>query len=133
MPSPAPISSDFYHDRRYWIIGASDGIGAALAEDLSARGARLVLSARRPEALNAVAGRCPGPVETVPLDLADPEAIPQALEAITTEQGPLDGAICVAALYDPGPVAAMDLETAADLVTVNLLAACALPSWSRRI
>ena len=40
------------------ITGASGGIGAALGETLAARGARLVLVARREPELRAVAARC---------------------------------------------------------------------------
>lgn len=110
-----------FEGRRYWIIGASDGIGAALAEELSRRGARLVLSARRADALAAVAQRCAGAVDCLPLDLAAPEAIAGALRQIAQRAGPLDGAICLAALYDPGPVADIDLDKAAELVEVNLM------------
>jgi short-subunit dehydrogenase len=45
-------------DKVVVITGASGGIGAALAELLAARGASLVLVARRPDALHAVAVRC---------------------------------------------------------------------------
>ncbi|MDB4913066.1 MAG: short-chain dehydrogenase [Gemmatimonadetes bacterium] len=40
------------------ITGASGGIGAAAAEELSRRGASVVLVARRPDALNEVVKRC---------------------------------------------------------------------------
>jgi NADP-dependent 3-hydroxy acid dehydrogenase YdfG len=45
-------------DKVVVITGASGGIGAALAETVAARGASVVLVARRADALQAVASRC---------------------------------------------------------------------------
>ncbi len=42
--------------RRYWLVGASSGIGAALATELVRRGAHVAISARRAEDLDAVSG-----------------------------------------------------------------------------
>ena len=41
--------------RTIWIVGASSGIGAALATELVGRGARVAISARREDELNTVA------------------------------------------------------------------------------
>src|SRR6187399_2255511 len=51
------------------ITGASSGIGAALAEQLGARGDRVVLAARREHALNEVAARIGQNSLAVPTDV----------------------------------------------------------------
>jgi short-subunit dehydrogenase len=65
---------------RIWITGASSGIGEALAYELARRGARLVLSARQANTLEAVRTRCerPDEHEVVPLDLADQASVAAA-------------------------------------------------------
>src|SRR3954454_9521496 len=49
-------------NRTVLLTGASGGLGAAIAEALAERGARLVLSGRRREELDALAGRTGGSV-----------------------------------------------------------------------
>lgn len=101
-----------------WIIGASDGIGAALARALAREGARLILSARNKSALEALAVEC-GDARVLPLDLADTGSLDVAVASIAP--GALDAVICTAALYDPGRVENMSREATARLVAVNLL------------
>lgn len=47
-----------WNEQTVWITGASSGIGAALARELAARGAALVLSGRSGQRLAAVAASC---------------------------------------------------------------------------
>ncbi|MEV0287982.1 SDR family NAD(P)-dependent oxidoreductase [Kribbella sp. NPDC050820] len=73
--------------RRTWIVGASSGIGAALAGELADRGARVAVSARRAEKLAEVAG---GRMAVVPVDITDGEAVRSAAERVVEELGGLD-------------------------------------------
>jgi len=75
-----------------WITGASSGIGAALARRMAAKGARLVLSARREEKLAEVRAGCENPEAhfVMPLDLTDPEGLEYAAERVLEHFGHVD-------------------------------------------
>lgn len=72
------------------ITGASSGIGAALAEELSGRGARLVLFARREDKLARVAERCSGRAVTVVGDVTNDQDRRRALAAALDAWGRVD-------------------------------------------
>ncbi|MEU8423993.1 SDR family oxidoreductase [Micromonospora sp. NPDC048835] len=82
-------------DRVYVLTGASRGLGYATAQSLVADGARVVLSARDPEAVAAAAKRLGGPEHAVGVtaDLTDPETPGQLVAAAQQHFGRLDGAL----------------------------------------
>lgn len=104
---------------RIWIIGASDGIGAALAQAFAARGAELVLSARSMDKLTSLCAALGPNHRAVPVDVANRASLEQAAAQIA-QSGPLDRVIMLAALYDPGQISALDPNAAAEIVQVNL-------------
>jgi len=76
--------------KRALVTGASSGIGAAIARELATLGVDLVLTARRRDALEAVAATCRGvKVEIVTADLGKPDAA-RTLWADATAGGPID-------------------------------------------
>ncbi|NYT66810.1 SDR family NAD(P)-dependent oxidoreductase [Alcaligenaceae bacterium] len=88
-----------WRGQRVWLIGASSGIGAAIARDLLEKGARVALSARRLDALMAVAA---GSVSAcvLPMDVTDPTAWHSAHQRLTQEWGGVDLVIFCAAQYE---------------------------------
>jgi len=109
MPEPETI----------WIIGATEGIGAALARAWAARGARLVVSARSAGRLQDLATSLGPDHIAVPLDVSDRQSL-EAAAATIADIGPLDRVVHLAAIYDPGKIADLDPGTAAHIVAVNL-------------
>ena len=63
-----------------WVTGASSGIGEALAYELSKKGSRLILSARRKDELERVKNNCTGSRENIkvlPFDVTQSDQLPQ--------------------------------------------------------
>ena len=82
--------------RRIWVVGASSGIGAALAKELCRRGAQVAISARRADALKEVAGEL---MTAVPCDITDPEQVRQAAGVVAAELGGIDIAVLSAGYW----------------------------------
>jgi short-subunit dehydrogenase len=79
-----------FEGRTVWITGASSGIGEALAEAFAGEGAALVLSGRRQDALETVAGRLPGETLILPFESTDRAALPEAVDRAWTWRGGVD-------------------------------------------
>ncbi len=82
---------------RVWLVGASSGIGAAIAHALHARGAQVLVSARGTAALEAFVQAHPG-AQAWPLDVTDRDAVAQTTRAIQA-QGPVDVMVYCAGHY----------------------------------
>ena len=61
--------------KRYWIVGASEGLGLALAQKMSEAGASLILTARNEARLKEIASNLPNETEVLPLDITDLNAV----------------------------------------------------------
>lgn len=112
-----------WRGKRVWLLGASSGIGAALAGQLAAAGARLALSARRRAALEELV--LPG-ARLLPLDVTDATALTAAARQLLDEWGEIDLAIYLAGDYRPMPVAEIDLAELSRLWVVNYTGAANL-------
>lgn len=108
--------------QRCWIVGASTGIGAALAERLALAGAHLALSARRREPLEAMAERFgSGRTLALPLDIRDADALAEAARTLVAAWGGIDVAILMAGDYKPMRAWEIDLPAVRNMVETNLL------------
>lgn len=75
--------------RRALVTGSSQGIGFALAQGLSAAGAKVVLNGRDPEKLAQAAARLPG-AATLAFDATDHDAVRRAIDGYEASSGAID-------------------------------------------
>lgn len=117
-----------WRGKRAWIVGASSGIGQAVAAALHGLGAAVIVSARRAAPLEAFAAAAPGR-QALPLDVTDGQAVARAA-ADAFAGGPLDLILYCAGHYRPQRATAIDLEELLRHQRVNvegalhLVAAC---------
>lgn len=105
--------------KRYWLVGASEGLGAALAYKMSEAGADIIVSARSQTRLEAVASGLPGPCSCQPVDVTDMASVQAAADSI----GPVDGVVYLAAAYWPMPATNWHAEHAITMADVNFTGA----------
>jgi len=81
-----------FRNKIVWITGASSGIGEALAEAFDREGAKLVLSARNEEKLNALKDRLSNKEHhlVLPLDLEHSENFPEKVVQVVDHFGRID-------------------------------------------
>ncbi len=103
-----------FEGKTYWIVGASEGLGRALAQGLSERGAHLVLSARNADRLAEICATLPN-ARAVPFDVTDLEAVRRAV----AEVGEVDGLVYNAGAYEPMRTGDWDTEAVLSMTDVN--------------
>ena len=104
-----------------WIVGASTGIGRATASALHRAGARVTVSARKAEALDAFVAQHPGS-QAMTLDATDPAAVSRTATNLLV-QGPLDCVVYCAGHYQAMRAEAIDVADMQRHLAVNYLGA----------
>lgn len=103
-----------FRGKRYWLVGASEGLGLALARLLSEAGAEVILSARSEDTLKAAAQGLPGPASILPLDVGSSDSVTAAAAQLSD----LDGMVFLAGVY--WPVRAQDWDATAAEAMANI-------------
>jgi NADP-dependent 3-hydroxy acid dehydrogenase YdfG len=101
-----------------WVVGASSGIGAAVARELHSRGANVAISARREDRLAEVSA---GDLLAVAADVTDPDSLTAAASRIRRELGPIDAVVLSAGYWKQMNASAWNTETFDRIVTINLI------------
>lgn len=109
-----------WRGQRVWVIGASSGIGRALAEALLQRGARVALSARRAAELDEIARQHGDMALALPLDVTRDEDWDRAHALLQSAWSGCDRVVFCAADYVPMRAWTLDRSAAARLVDINL-------------
>ncbi len=113
-------------DRVWFITGASSGFGRALAEAVLAGGERAVLTARRADALTALAQGQPGRALAHPLDVTDAAARATAVETALRHFGRIDVLANIAGRGSLGAVEEFAPDQLRAQMEVNFFAAAEL-------
>lgn len=112
-----------FSGRRVVVSGASSGIGRAVAVELGAWGAELILIGRNEETL-AETARLAGSAVThiLPLDLSKTALIREALGEVTAKHGRIYGLCHAAGIVETRPLSAFRADTFQAMMDVNVTA-----------
>lgn len=108
-----------WQGKRYWLVGASEGLGREVAFCLSRAGAEVVVSARSEDRLKELVAALPGKASYVTVDVTDRAAV----ETAASQIGDIDGVVYLAGVYWPMKSQEWDNEKADMMGEVNFLGA----------
>ena len=108
-----------WRGQRIWVVGASSGIGAETARLLMERGAKVALSARNRDNLQAIAGGNPDAM-VLPLDITQHAQLLTARDQVLGLWHGIDLVLVVAGTYNKMRADDFDLAVAKKLVDTNL-------------
>lgn len=103
-----------FEGKKYWLVGASEGLGRALALRMSQAGAELILSARNSQRLVELSADLPGPSQVLAMDISDTDSVARA----GGELRDIDGVVFLAGVY--WPMSAKDWNGADALAMANI-------------
>lgn len=105
-----------WQGKRYWLVGASAGLGAALAHKISSAGAEVIVSARSEGKLAELVDALPGKASYEAMDVQDIDSVRAAVTAV----GDVDGIVYLAGAYWPFGAKAWEADHATAMIDVNL-------------
>jgi len=109
------------------VVGATGGLGSAIARLLADAGARLTLSGRRADALDALARELgEAVVGTVVADLTVPGSADEVVRQSTAGERGLDGVVYAAGVVAFGSVLELDDDVLDELLLINFIGAVRL-------
>ncbi|MDW3181428.1 SDR family NAD(P)-dependent oxidoreductase [Roseobacter sp.] len=104
-----------WNGKRYWLVGAGDGLGAALATRLSTAGAHVIVSSRSEDKLKELVDALPSDGSYQTVDVAYDQSVKAAAEAV----GPVDGVVFLAGVYWPFPAQEWNADRATAMADIN--------------
>lgn len=107
------------------IVGASSGMGEAMARQLARAGAQVAVVARREAELSRLASELPGKVHPYVHDVSNVDEVPALFERIERDMGPVDGLVYAAGVMPKIEESEYAFEKDRAMVSVNLLGAMA--------
>ena len=116
----------FWQDKTVMITGASSGIGRGLALELSRRGAKVGLIARRADALNELVREIEaanGKAIALPADVMDADSLRVAADRLRSTFGPIDVLVANAGVGETVDGAELKGSSVASVINVNVLGA----------
>jgi short-subunit dehydrogenase len=114
----------YWAGRRVWIVGASTGIGLALAKTVAAAGAVTIVSSRSSDALEQLVTeqeQLGYSCHALPMDVSRQEDVDEGAARLSSLAGGVDMLIYSAGAWEPVDLPAIDPKQAAQQAEVNYL------------